>query len=412
MKSNILMILILTSIMVAISLFSFQSRRNISILTDLALELNELENSIQDSNDRFNDVEANLDNIRQRIDGLALEQSDFDTRFNSYRDSTSSSLSILRSRTVSRVQFESILEERFSELEGLSHTEQENPDLELVAWDAEGSRDGALQLLENNPNNISALKTLGRIAYEEGDLYSAESYYLKVIDFDTADEESFQILSRITYRSGRYPESITYYKRLVSLNRNPNSLTGLGRCFYMTKDYGKAYEQAMDALSLNSDYHPALELKKDVSLALGRNDEAEEALLQILERNRSFDNLISLGNFYRETGQEELSLEVYEEAYKANPLETLSQQEIQVELLRTMMAVAYGHGSDSRMDSYYRDAELLGGDEEIHILMLRRLKELNQTRKVLKSIELFEANYPASSYIEEVKTIKDWAKGV
>ena len=384
MKKYILLILIFISIAVATFVFSLYSFRSLALLKSLSSDLDEIKIAIASSDSRFDDVESNFRTIEERIGGLEIEQSDFDASFDSYRNSTSNSLSYLRNRTVSRNQFESILRNSISELELQSAGNSEIQNAGVTELDAQRSRDSALKVLEANPNHIFALKTLGNIAFEEGDLPAAESFYKKVLSIDPGDEESLLVLSRITLRNGLYAESAGYFEHLLSIDRSPIALVGLGRCRFMIGNYISAYDNAAEALSFRQDYIPGLELKKDAAIALGRTDEAEEALLEIIGIDNSFENYISLGDLYRDTRREEEALDVYEEAYEINPLDSLSQQNNQIALLRTMMDVAYNLENDSKMGMYFQNAELFGGDDEVHVIRIRRLRDQNQVRKVLK----------------------------
>ena len=77
-------------------------------------------------------------------------------------------------------------------------------------------------ILEFDPNNLSALNSLGRIYHEKRDTKNAEKFFLLALE---RDEYSYHIVNNIAgfYREeGKNDKAVYYYKKAINSQRKPS----------------------------------------------------------------------------------------------------------------------------------------------------------------------------------------------
>jgi tetratricopeptide (TPR) repeat protein len=104
------------------------------------------------------------------------------------------------------------------------------------------------RLDENNP---ATQKTLGLIAEHNGDILSAEAHFAKVVENNPADIANILAMGNFYYQCGKIGKALLLFAG--ALEKDPRSheiLNGMGRCFIKLKQFEKARDCYLHAISL------------------------------------------------------------------------------------------------------------------------------------------------------------------
>ncbi|MDC7220197.1 MAG: hypothetical protein PQJ59_09665 [Spirochaetales bacterium] len=271
-------------------------------------------------------------------------------------------------------------------------------------------KERALTKLTQNPHDLEALHTLGRISYEEGDYHTAEKYQLHILELDPTDTEAYRVLYKTYFLKNQYEESAYYCRELLEHEVVPQTLTALARNEQLLDMPDSALSNLQLALSLENNYLPALILSAEINFVLHRYEEALNYYNRALDVEETRDLLIVKGDVLLRLQRKEESLDSWEKAMELNPLRTEADRLARLFLLEKLMNCAYGLEKDMKMSHYLTMAQDRGGSEKVHILYLRRLKDREKPSALLDGIEEFKDAFPQNQYEEELKTLKRWAK--
>jgi protein O-mannosyl-transferase len=111
------------------------------------------------------------------------------------------------------------------------------------------------QVLREQPNNWLANYNFARLSYQQRDLPEAEKYYLRAIQIDPTQADSFMQLGLIDLETARTAQAEANMRRAVSLRpTEPNFHFGLGVVLAQNGNCTEARSQFAAALALKSEF--------------------------------------------------------------------------------------------------------------------------------------------------------------
>ncbi len=146
------------------------------------------------------------------------------------------------------------------------------------------------ELVRLAPDDLEARRTLGKLAYEQGDFDVAEREFLKVLAADSDDVESRIALARTYFQKREYDKAAALYQELDKgeVGSVPDrEKTGEVLTYLFAEKYEDAIRVADDALSRtgedSSDYGKLLKLKAFAAEGQGDHVTATRAFKKVLE---------------------------------------------------------------------------------------------------------------------------------
>ena len=110
------------------------------------------------------------------------------------------------------------------------------------------------QVLDENPQDVSALMGLAALDLRDQRLDEAEARYKLIATLQPGNPETERALGDMYFRTGRFPEAITEYRRAVFIDPgNYNALRNLGSATLMTGDFELAREAIEKVIEIRPD---------------------------------------------------------------------------------------------------------------------------------------------------------------
>ncbi|EKE02771.1 MAG: hypothetical protein ACD_20C00335G0002 [uncultured bacterium] len=201
--------------------------------------------------------------------------------------------------------------------------EQETLNLAIKSHE-EGNFEGAERLyreiLEQNPNNDTALYCLGIMARQLGHYAAAISYLNKAIEINP-NFEYYKDLGNIYFDLSRGEEAVECYKKVLEINPDDIEINhNLGLIYQETGYIDEAIQCFLNVISINKDEYETLNIlgslyfnhKRDIINAINCLDKA------ILAKPDYADAYFNLGIMYNWIQKTDEAIKSYEKALELN----------------------------------------------------------------------------------------------
>jgi tetratricopeptide (TPR) repeat protein len=148
----------------------------------------------------------------------------------------------------------------------------------------------AEQVLRTEPGNATALKIKGNAEYLLGDVTTAISTFIDLLDRHPDDEDAPYMLGRIYYQEGRIDQAIGQFQRVLKLNsRAYKAYDNLGLCYEAKGDNHLAIRYFLTSIKLVQNDHPEYDTVyanlADLLLKTGDAQKAFDAASKAAQRN-------------------------------------------------------------------------------------------------------------------------------
>jgi tetratricopeptide (TPR) repeat protein len=148
------------------------------------------------------------------------------------------------------------------------------------------------EILKIQPNNITALHSLGIIYYQLGKHVAAIEHIKKALRLDPYDSMNiyaYYILGNIFQYKSQFDEAITYYQKALQLNPDfAEAYLQLGNLCKENKQFDKAILYYKKATEFNPNLSEAYSNLGNIYKEKGQHDKALTNLLQVLQLNATF----------------------------------------------------------------------------------------------------------------------------
>jgi tetratricopeptide (TPR) repeat protein len=176
-------------------------------------------------------------------------------------------------------------------------------------------------VLQADPNNVTALASLGHLSQQRGDIAGAIGYLQRATSLEPGRVGLICKLAQLLRGLGRFDEARAAY--LSVLKADPNNvpaLAGLGQLSRQAGDAPAALEYLQRAASLAPSNFALRSESAQLLRALNRFDEARATYLTVLQSNpANIGALTEMGLIARQQGDHSASLEFLEKALASHP---------------------------------------------------------------------------------------------
>ena len=155
-------------------------------------------------------------------------------------------------------------------------------------------------VLREDPYREDALRLLGAVYLEAGDLESALDPYSKLAEIQSNDFNVHRDSGSILMSLGRYDEALSFFSQALSLNdADPSIASNMGAVLAHLGRHDEAIDMYQLSLSRKENYIPALLGVAKSYLKIGDGESAlQYAQIYTEKRRRNFDGYIVLGDAY------------------------------------------------------------------------------------------------------------------
>jgi tetratricopeptide (TPR) repeat protein len=117
------------------------------------------------------------------------------------------------------------------------------------------------RVLAKDPDNPQALNALGYTLADRTDRYQeALGHIQRALDLRPNDAYILDSMGWVQYRLGNYPAAVTYLRRAVELQQDPEVAAHLGEVLWMSGDKDQALKVWEEALKEHPDSQPLREV--------------------------------------------------------------------------------------------------------------------------------------------------------
>jgi tetratricopeptide (TPR) repeat protein len=196
------------------------------------------------------------------------------------------------------------------------------------------ARDEFRALLKINPNDLFALKELGKLFFAAGEEYKALPFFKKAYKIDPHDSDTTTWIARVYEVMGLFTQAISYLESSLAINAQDHIARAfLGRVLILeAKDYRarKKYDKALEVLLKGvlwdlQDHHLYAHLG-NTYLFLAKNNEASDAFQKALEFSSWNPKIaVIIGRTYLYHHKEEAAQRYFQKAEEISSPAQLSQ---------------------------------------------------------------------------------------
>jgi len=272
---------------------------------------------------------------------------------------------------------------------------------------AEGIREQSLRDLEKNPRDREALLVLGKLMYEDGDLYSASKYLELAVAMEPFNLEALSLLGRLYRKEKNHEKALDIYRRLSDMEpENSAHHYYLAESLLLEGWRGQSFKTVKRALTLNDSSPSCLNLAGQIAMSLGLKREALDYFDRSLSLERDPEIFTVAGDLCRQMNQFSQSLVYWENAIDHSDRFTEEGVQFILDQYEKMARLSLEEEDLSRIDEYFRRSEEIGGNEALYYLYLQSLGRRTLTDRFVRELRHFEKRYPGSFYLTELVEIK------
>ena len=191
----------------------------------------------------------------------------------------------------------------------------------------EKARECCLKMLQLNPDGWHCHAMAGHFYYDVGEYAAAEKQFRRAYELDAeCQQETLLMIPLCLIRQNKYKEAVPQLKDMMYYNDQESVAYHLATAY----EHLKQYDEAIKAYELELQTRPYSLVSEMCWInmshcyeKMGQNDEAEAALLRVLEDTEDKDDkwfiFINLAEFYGRQERFEDAIRQYEQALSIDP---------------------------------------------------------------------------------------------
>ena len=183
----------------------------------------------------------------------------------------------------------------------------------------------AESILHDHPQELAALKIKANAAYLLGDVDTAKSTFIHLLDRYPGDEDGAYMLGRIYYQDGSIDLAMGQFERVLKINPGSyKAFDNLGLCYQAVGDYERATRYFLTAIKLVEKDHPEYEWPytnlAELLVKTGDAQRAYDAAAKAVNRNPNSAHGFYIGaKALNQLGKTDLAENWLERAVALNP---------------------------------------------------------------------------------------------